>query len=173
MVQSWKIDKTLSLILLRFVYIFMWPLYPNPTEWATEVKGLFGQLAGHLHLSTLTHMHVHRDTHIIAPLWDRENVKATVNVKTCPTSKTHGLPFTPQRRSLFFPLQNLWRKHQAPRDICGATRTLKLPSPKGLFQSFYLFCSQQSLISFAPSKVQTQTKHIIYSMHQWHTSKKL
>ena len=38
-------------------------------------------------------MQAHRDSHIKASLWDRENAKATVNVKTCPPSKTHGSPF--------------------------------------------------------------------------------
>lgn len=42
-----------------------------------------------------THIQAHRDTQIKASLWDRENAKATVNVKTCPASKTHGSPFTP------------------------------------------------------------------------------
>lgn len=94
----------MSLILLMIVDIFMWPLRQNQTEWATEVMGRPLSWPATC-ISTHTCMQAHRNTHIIASLWDRENAKATVNVKTCPTSKTHGSPFTPQRRSLFFPWQ--------------------------------------------------------------------
>lgn len=92
----------MSLIQLQFVDIFMWPLCKNQPEWAIEVKG---RPVSRPATCIITHSHtcMRIETQIIASLWDRENAKATVNVKTRPTSKTHGSPFTPQRRSLFFP----------------------------------------------------------------------
>lgn len=119
---------------------------------------------------THTHEHTHRDTHIIASLWDRENAKATVNVKTCAPSRNTWIAFHSTKTLFIFLLTNLWRKRQAPRGVGRATWTLKSLSPSvSFFQS--LFRSQHSLILFAPLKGQTQTKHTICNMHQWHRKK--
>lgn len=77
----------------------MWPLHQNQTWVGDRRGGPCSQLSCPstcIFISRRsTHIQAHRDTQIMASLWDRENAKATVNVKTCPAPKTHGSPFTP------------------------------------------------------------------------------
>lgn len=72
----------------------------------------------------------------MASLWDRENANATVNVKTCPASKTHGSPFTPpigDKGALYFspykPLDRNIRLPEASAERRSATWTLQSLSP--------------------------------------------
>lgn len=143
--SSLTTDKAVSLILQQLAWTYSCNLYVKGKTSVGDV-----QLAG---LSTCIFIS-RRSLHIIASLW--EDAKATVNAKTCAHSKTHGLSFTPQIRykgALYFHYwqtleetsgsQRHWQNREAP------------PEPITLPLSLW-------------TQRQTQTKHIICNMHQWH-----
>ena len=172
----------------KFVDIFMWPLRQTQTWVGDRRAGPCSQpgCCPPARLSVggaeeCTHMQAHRDSHIMASLWDRENAKATVNVKTCPPSKTHGSPFTRPIRdkgTLYFssykPLDETSgsQRHRRVEENCPSFETTVskcLSLSLSLSLSFSLYQSLSfSSHPFCSLKGQTQTKHIICNMHQWH-----
>lgn len=164
--MSLKPDKAISLTLLEFAEILLWPLCWNQTCVGGRRDGPSSQLAdtstcifivgvGQKHPHT--HVHAHRDTHIIVSLWDQENAQATVNVKTRPPSRDTWIAFHSTKTPFIFLLTNLWRKHHASRGIGRATWTLRSLSP-----SISLCRSQHCphLICFAEEKDTDKTHYL-------------
>lgn len=115
MASSLKIDKAISLITQVCGHIHV-------TFYATS-----SQLCCLSTCRKVQNIQAHREAHIMASLWGRENAKATVNGKKCLPSKTPGSPFNPSiidKGSLYLssykPLEDT--VHQAPRDIGRAKK---------------------------------------------------